>query len=173
MLCYYSTNRTPKSIKFQVAKLWNSLPYSLKQLLYRKFQRWSRGHKARGQGHKKNPRRRPRPRTDFSRTDLLEETDRNARGKGKGPRTQAQVFSKNKGLQNFFSGDLKKMKIKNKGLPKYSARFLPYSKVTWKEGHGQGRFLMNEKSAVLEPKTGQFSTTRDFEAKDKDLTFEA
>ena len=36
------------------------------------YQRWSRGHKARGQGqgHKKNPR--PRPRTAFPRTEPLE-----------------------------------------------------------------------------------------------------
>ena len=36
------------------------------------YQRWSRGHKVRGQGqgHKKNPR--PRPRTAFPRTDTLE-----------------------------------------------------------------------------------------------------
>ena len=57
-------------------------------------QRWSRGHKARGQGHKKNPR--PRPRTAFPRTDILEAKDRNARGQGQGPRTQAQVLSKKK-----------------------------------------------------------------------------
>ena len=50
-----------------------------------KYQRWSRGHKARGQGqgHKKNPR--PRPRTAFPRTDTLETKDRNARGQGQGP----------------------------------------------------------------------------------------
>ena len=73
-------------------------------------QRWSRGHKARGQGqgHKKNPR--PRPRTAFPRTDTLEAKDRNARGQG--PRTQAQVLSKKKkkGLHKNFSGDLKKKK---------------------------------------------------------------
>ena len=35
------------------------------------LQRWSRGHKARGQGHtKKNPR--PKPRTALPRTDPLE-----------------------------------------------------------------------------------------------------
>ena len=69
-------------------------------------QRWSRGHKARsqGQGHKKNPR--PRPRTAFPRADTLEAKDRNARGQGQGPRTQAQVLSKKKGLHKNFSGDL-------------------------------------------------------------------
>ena len=74
------------------------------------YQRWSRGHKARGQGqgqgHKKNPRPRPRPRTAFPRTDTLEAKDRNARGQGQGPRTQPQVFSTKKGLQKFFSGTL-------------------------------------------------------------------
>ena len=69
-----------------------------------KRQRWSRGHKARGQGqeHKKNSR--PRPRTAFPRTDTLEAKDRNARGQGQGPRTQAQVLSKKKkrSSQKFF-----------------------------------------------------------------------
>ena len=68
-------------------------------------QRWSRGHKVRGQGHKKNPR--PRPRTAFPRTEPLEAKDRNARGQGQGPRTQAQVFSKKKNVfQKIFLGDL-------------------------------------------------------------------
>ena len=67
------------------------------------YQRWSRGHKARGQsqGHKKNPR--PRPRTAFPRTEPLEAKDRNARGQR--PRTQAQAFSEEKGkkvFKNFF-----------------------------------------------------------------------
>ena len=53
-------------------------------------QRWSRGHKAQGQGHKKNP----RPRTAVSRTHALEAEDRIARSQG--PRTQSQVFSKQK-----------------------------------------------------------------------------
>ena len=69
----------------------------------RVLQRWIRGLKARSQsqGHKKNPR--PRPRTAFPRTDTLEAKDRNARGQGQGPRTQAQVLSK-------ISGDLQKKK---------------------------------------------------------------
>ena len=57
-------------------------------------QRWSRGHKARGQGHKK------------------------IRGQGQGqtlsrPRTQAQVLCKKKGLHKNFSGDLQKKIHKN------------------------------------------------------------
>ena len=90
------------------------------------YQRWSRGHKARGQGqgqgHKKNPR--PRPRTAFPRTDTLEAKDRNARGQGQGPRTQAQVLSekKKKGLHKNFSSDLHK-KTFSKKFFKRSAKF--------------------------------------------------
>ena len=67
------------------------------------FQRWSRGHKARGQGqrHTKNPTLRPT--TALPRADPLEAKDRNARGQGQGPRTQAQVLSKKKKVfKNFF-----------------------------------------------------------------------
>ena len=69
-------------------------------------QRWSRGHKAQSQsqGHQKNPRPRPKPRTAFPRTDPLEAKGRNARGQG--PRTQLQRFSKKRGFQKSFSGDL-------------------------------------------------------------------
>ena len=87
----------------------NAPPLNTPLILAQKFkscyQRWSREHKARGQGHQKNPR--PRPRTAFSKTDPLEAKDRNARGQGQGSRTQPQVFSKkNEGLQKSFSGNL-------------------------------------------------------------------
>ena len=50
------------------------------------YQKWSRGHKAlgQGQGHKKSPR--PRPRTAFPKTEPLKAKDRNARGQGQGHR---------------------------------------------------------------------------------------
>ena len=84
------------------------------------YQRWSQGHKARGQGqgHKKNPR--PRPRTAFPRTDTLEAKDRNARGQGQGPRTQSAsaLQKKKKGLHKNFSGDLQKKKKKKKVFTK-------------------------------------------------------
>ena len=60
------------------------------------LQRWSRGHKARGQGHKRNP----RPRTTFPKTDLLEAKDRIARGQG--PRTQPRVLKKKRSSKKFF-----------------------------------------------------------------------
>ena len=70
--------------------LWNSID-----------QRWSRGHKARGQGQGQGHKKSPRPRTAFPRTEPLEAKHRNARGQG--PRTQAQAFSKKKKVfKNFF-----------------------------------------------------------------------
>ena len=89
-------------------------------------QRWSRGHKARGQGqgqgHKKNPRPRPRPRTAFPRTDTLEAKDRNAWGRGQGPRTQSAsaLQKKKKIFTEIFQAisKKKKKKKKKKGLHK-------------------------------------------------------
>ena len=115
-------------------------------------QRWSRGHKARGQGHKKNPR--PRPRTAFPRTDTLEAKDKNARGQGQGPKTQAQVLSKKKrSSQKFFW----------RSPPKnvFQTIFQALHKI----------LTIQKNSAVLEPRTGQFSRTWGLET--KDLTFEA
>ena len=87
-----------------------SSQYSLYTSLCCVLQRWSRGHKARGQGqrHKKNPRPRPR-------TDTLEAKDRNARGQGLGPRTQAQVLSKKKKV---FTKTFQAISKKKKGLHK-------------------------------------------------------
>ena len=58
-----------------------------------------------GQGHKKKSEAQVKARTVLPSTDPLEAKDRNARGQGQGPRTQAQLFSKKKVLK-FFSGDL-------------------------------------------------------------------
>ena len=77
-------------------------------------QRWSRGLKARGQGHKKTPR--PRPRTALPRTDPLEAKGQECsrpRAKNTGARVlqkktkrSLKVFfrrsPKKKGLQKFF-----------------------------------------------------------------------
>ena len=104
------------------------------------LQRWSRGHKARGQGHKKNPR--PRPRTAFPRTDTLEAKDRNARGQGQGPRTQAQVLSKKKKV---FTKIFQALSTK-KPFPKNFSS-------------APQNFNNSKNTAVLEPRTGQFSRT--------------
>ena len=60
------------------------------------------------------------PRTASPRTGPFEAKDRNARGQGQGPRTQAQVFSQRKGLQKLFSGDLQKKKEVQRNLGKYA-----------------------------------------------------
>ena len=94
------------------------------------MQRWSRGHKARGQGqgHKKN--QRPRPRTAFPRTDTLEAKDRNARGQGQGPRTQAQVLSKKKKVfTKIFQAISKKKKRSSQKFFKRSPRKHVFQKI--------------------------------------------
>ena len=75
-------------------------------------QRWSRGHKTRGQGqgHKKTPR--PRPRIAFPRTDTLEAKDRNARGQGQGHKRKCSP--KKRSSQNFFGRSPKKKRFSQK-----------------------------------------------------------
>ena len=121
------------------------------KLTKRNKQRWSRGHKARGQGHKKNPR--PRPRTAFPRTDTLEANDRNARGQGQGPRTQAQVLSKTKkGLHKNFSGDLQKKKKRSSQKNVFRKIFqalhkiLTIQKIVLSSSRGQANFRRLEAS---------------------------
>ena len=69
----------------------------------------------------------PRPRTQKN----FEAKDRPSRGQG--PRTQTQVFSKKKDLQNFFSGNLKK-----KGLQKFFSGKKDLQKIFF------GRSLLEE-----------------------------
>ena len=113
---------------------------------------------------------RSRPRTQKN----FEAKAKNRPSRGQGPRTQAQVFSKKKGLQKFFSGDLKNKGLKNffqakrsskiffrrspleenkKGLRKFSARFLALSnqiltvqKIVMSSSRGQGNFRWLEAS---------------------------
>ena len=58
-------------------------------ILLHSLQRWNRGHKARGQGHKKNL----RPRTALPRTDTLEAKDKD---------TSASALQEKKSSQKFF-----------------------------------------------------------------------
>ena len=123
-------------------------------------QRWSRGHKARGQGqgqrHKKISRLRPR-------TDPLEAKDQAHRRK-RSPQK--------KGLQNFFSGDLKKKGLQNLfsgDLYTWGNQkkvFADFPQGFWRFPTKFQRF---KNSAVLEARTGQFSRTWGFEAKAKDF----
>ena len=96
-----STSCLPLGYFSQRTKKLTRLPTMCKKLVYPN-QRWSRGHKARGQGQGQGHKKNPRPRTAFSRTEPLEAKDRNARGQGQGPRTQAQVFFEKKNFKNFF-----------------------------------------------------------------------
>ena len=105
------------------------------------WQRWSREHKARGQGqgHKKNP----RPRTAFPRTDTLEAKDRNARGQGQGPRTQSACAlqkkkKKNRSSQKFF----KRSPLKNVFQKIFLAlhRILTFQKIVLSSSRGQANF---------------------------------
>ena len=149
------------------------------------YQRWSRGHKARGQGqgHKKNPR--PRPRTAFPRTDTLEAKDRNARGQGQGPRTQsasALQKKKKKGLHKKFSGDLQKKKKKKKRSsqkffkrsPRKNAfqkifqplhKILTFQKIVLSSSRGQANFRGLEASRPR-PRTSKSVLEDVLEAKD-------
>ena len=109
-------------------------------------QRWSRGHKARGQGqgHKKNPRPRPRPRTAFPRTDTLEAKARNARGQGQGRRTQSasalqKKKKKKKGLHKNFSSDLHEKNVFQKIFQPLH-KILTFKKIVLSSSRGQANF---------------------------------
>ena len=105
-----------------------------------RYQRWSRGHKARGQGHKKirgQGQGQPFRGQTLSRqrTGMLE-------AEGQGPRTQTQVFFKTKkDFQIFFQA----ISRKNRFLKNFSG--------------APQTFNNSKNSAVLEPRTGQFSRT--------------
>ena len=156
-----------------------------------KQQRWSRGHKARGQGqgHKKNLRPRPRQRTAFPRTDTLEAKNRNARGLGQGPRTQAQVLSK-KSLHKNFSGDLRKNKSSQKFFKRSPRKnvfqnifqalhkILTIQKIVLSSSRGQANFRGLEASrprprtskSVLEAKDVLEDSTSSMQAGNSDKT---
>ena len=116
------------------------------------YQRWSRGHKARGlgQGHKKN------------------------RGQGQGQPFRGQTLSRPRtgmlkakdtsasALQNHknFLGDLKKKKKKKKKV--FTKIFLAVStKKRFPKNFSSAsqNFSNSKNTAVLEPRTGQFSRT--------------
>ena len=131
------------------------------------IQRWSRGHKARGQGqgHKKNPRPRPRPRTAFPRTDTLEAKDRNARGQGQGQGQPFRGQTLSRPRTGMLEAKAKDQGHKRKCSPKKKKKVFTkiFQSISTKK-----RFLKNfssapqnfnnlKNTAVLEPRTGQFS----------------
>ena len=86
-------------------------------LLVTRYRRWSRGHKARGQGHTKNPR--PMPRTSLSEDRPLEAREKDARGQG--PRTQLE----GQDLPKSFLGDLQ-----FRNVPRIFDWWRPKSQIT-------------------------------------------
>ena len=117
---------------------------ALTSLLGTVLQRWSRGRKARGQGHKKNP----RPRTAFPRTDTLEAKNRNARGQG--PRTQnASALQKKKVFTEIFQAISKKKRSSQKFFKRS-----PQKNVFQKIFQALHKILTNQK-IVLSSSRGQ------------------
>ena len=138
------------------------------------YQRWSRGHKARGQGqgqgHKKNPRPRPRPRTAFPRTDTLEAKDRNARGQGQGPRTQSasalqKKKKKKRSSQKFFKRSPRKNAFQKIFQPLH--KILTFRKIVLSSSRGQANFRGLEASRPRpRPRTSKSVLEDVLEAKD-------
>ena len=100
------------------------------------------------------------------------------RGQGQGqtlsrprPRTQTQVFSKKKVFKNFFQAISKKRssKIFFQAISTWGNQkkvFAVFPQGFWRFPTKFGRF---KNSAILEPRTGQFSWTWGFEATAKDF----
>ena len=101
----------------------------------------------------KNPR--PRPRTAFPRTDTLEAKDRNARGQGQGPRTQAQVLSKKKRSSQKYFQAISKKKKKDQALHK----ILTNQKIVLSSSRGQSNFRGLEASRPRTSKCVQEDST--------------
>ena len=122
-LCFVDLRKAFDSVSYE-SLLMKLSHYDIRGVAYN-LQRWSRGHKARGQGqghgHKKNSR--PRPRTEPLEAKALDKGHRR------------KCFPKKKGLKfffqakkvfkQFFSGDLHVRKTE-KGLRKFFARFLAF-----------------------------------------------
>ena len=115
-----------------------------------------------------------------------------AKAKDQGHKRKCSPKKKKKGLHKNFSGDLKKKKKKKKkkvftkifqaiskkkkkrkGLHKNFSSDLHKKTFSKKFFKRSANFNNSKNSAVLEPRTGQFSRTWGLEAKAKDLTFEA
>ena len=142
-MAHFCSNLTQYSRAVSHKKCIDLIEHQVKCLLECSFQRWSRGHKARGQGqgHKKNP----RPRTAFPRTDTLEAKDRNTgmletKAKDQGHKRKCSP-KKKRSSQKFFKRSPQKKRF-------------PYNFSSAPQN-----FNNSKNSAFLEPRTGQFSRT--------------
>ena len=121
------------------------------------YQRWSRGHKARcqGQGHKKIS----RPRTDPLEAKAKDQGHRRKCSQKKKERSSKFFSGDLKSLQNFFSSEkgFQKIFFRRSLLEKTKKMvFAEFPKSFWRFPR---KFLRFKNSAVLEPRTGQFSRT--------------
>ena len=109
-------------------------------------QRWSRGHKARGQGqgHKKISRPRPRPRTDSLEAKAKDQGHRRKCSPKK--KVFKNFFQAKKVFKIFFSGDLYLRKPKKRSLQIFCKVYGVFrrnfngSKIVVSSSRGQGSF---------------------------------
>ena len=99
-------------------------------------------------------------------TKNFEAKDRPSRGQGLGPRTQAQVFSKKKVFKNYFQAKKVFKTFFCRRFPLEESKKRSSQIFCEVSGAFQQNFNGSKNSAVLEPRTGQFSRTWGFEAKD-------
>ena len=125
-------------------------------MLENNYQRWSRGHKARGQGqgHKKiRGQGQPFRKQTLSRprTGMLE-----AKAKDQGHKRKCSPKKKKKGLHKNFLGDLQK---KKKVFTKIFQAISTKKRFSKNFSSASQNFKNSKNSVVLEPRTGQFSRT--------------
>ena len=136
------------------------------------YQRWSRGHKARGQGQgpKKNPR--PRPRTAFPRTDTLEAKAKDQGHKRKCSPKKKKVFTKifqaiskkkKKSSQKFFKRSPRKHVFQKNFQALH--KILTIQKLVLSSSRGQANFRGLEASRPR-PRTSKSVLEDVLEAKD-------
>ena len=97
-------------------------------------------------------------RTAFPRTDTLEAKDRNARGQGQGHKRKCSPKKKKKVITKIFQAVSKK-KIKKKGLHINFSGNLHKKPFPKNFSTAPQNFNNSKNTAVLEPRTGQFSRT--------------
>ena len=106
---------------------------------------------------------------DTKKSEAKAKDSEDRHSQGQGLKTQAQVLSKRKkkGLRKNFLGDLQKKK--KRSSQKFFKRS-PHKNVFQKNFSSASQNFNNSKnSAVLKPRTGQFSRTWGLEAKAKDF----
>ena len=110
-------------------------------------QRWSRGHKARGQGQRHKKISRPRPRTkDTDESVLKKKVFKNFFHAISKKRSSKIFFRRKRSSKIFFRRSLL-VETKTKVFADFPQGFWPFPT----------KFLQFKNSAVLEPRTGKFS----------------